>query len=192
MRVPRLIATGSLFLVAAATAACSSGGAPAATGAASKPGTAAPAGAGSGAAAATTKNVDVCAALPAATAARITGRPFTTVKASNTMQVIFTCEYTDATSDLLQISVTVKNGKIGLDGDVSALAAVGHRPTSVSGVGDQAFSEPDPKGNAGSVGASSFASYGALFGDTYIQLGGLTYVNADQGKEIVQQLHSKL
>jgi hypothetical protein len=59
-------------------------------------------------------------------------------------------------------------------------------------VGDEAFSEPDPKGNAGSVGASSVASYGALFGDVYIQIGGFTYVTADQGKQIVEELHSKL
>lgn len=59
-------------------------------------------------------------------------------------------------------------------------------------MGDQAFSEPNPQGNAGSVGASSVASYGALYGATFIQIGGLTYVTAGQGKQIVETLHSKL
>jgi hypothetical protein len=75
---------------------------------------------------------------------------------------------------------------------VSSLKAVGYPPDSVHGVGDEAFSEPDPKGNAGAVGASSVASYGAVFGAVYIQIGGLTYVTADQGKQIVDELHSKL
>jgi hypothetical protein len=60
------------------------------------------------------------------------------------------------------------------------------------GVGDEAFSMPDPNGNAGSVGASSFASYGAVFGDVYIKIGGLTYVTPAQGKQIVEELHAKL
>ena len=59
-------------------------------------------------------------------------------------------------------------------------------------MGDEAFSAPDPKGNAGSVGASAFASYGAVFGNVYIQIGGLTYVTPAQGKAIVEELHAKL
>ncbi len=38
----------------------------------------------------------------------------------------------------------------------------------------------------------AFASYGAVFGDTYIRIGGLTYVTPDQGKQIVELLHSKI
>jgi hypothetical protein len=106
--------------------------------------------------------------------------------------VVFSCEYDGPSSALLQISVQTEDGKDGLGTAVSALKEVGHPPTPVSGVGDEAFSEPDPKGNAGSIGASSFASYGAIFGGTYIQIGGLTYVTADQGKQIVEELHSKL
>jgi hypothetical protein len=59
-------------------------------------------------------------------------------------------------------------------------------------VGDEAWSIPDPKGNAGSAGAAAFGSYGALFGGAYIKIGGLTYVTPDQGKQIVELLHSKL
>jgi hypothetical protein len=59
-------------------------------------------------------------------------------------------------------------------------------------VSDAAFSEPNPNGNAGSEGAAGFASYGAVFGDTYIKIGGLTYVTPGHGKQIVEMLHSKL
>jgi hypothetical protein len=84
------------------------------------------------------------------------------------------------------------NGPDDYNLDISALKTVGHAPNSVKGVGDEAFSMPDPNGNAGSVGASSFASYGAVFGDVYIKIGGLNYVTPAQGKQIVEELHSKL
>ena len=61
----------------------------------------------------------------------------------------------------------------------------------MTGVGEEAFSAPDPK-SAGSLGASAFASYGALFGDVYIHMGGVTYVTPAQGKQIVEELHAKL
>jgi hypothetical protein len=138
------------------------------------------------------QSADVCAALPAAAASQITGTKFTTTKASNVEGVIFDCEYDGPNAALLQISVAIQDGKQGFDADVAALKAVQHAPTLVSGVGDEAFSEPDPNGNAGSAGASAFASYGAVFGDTYIKIGGLTYVTADQGRQIVEQLHAKL
>jgi hypothetical protein len=31
-----------------------------------------------------------------------------------------------------------------------------------------------------------------VFGEVYIKIGGLTYVTADQGKQIVELLHGKL
>jgi hypothetical protein len=137
------------------------------------------------------QNVNVCKALPAAAASQITGTTFTKTKSSNVEGVIFNCEYDGPGSGLLQISLDTQNGKQAFDADVSALKAVRHAPILISGVGDDAFSEPNPKGNAGSIGASSFASYGAVFGSIYINIGGLTYVTAAQGKQIVEQLHSK-
>ena len=106
--------------------------------------------------------------------------------------MVFACEYDGQGADMLQVSVAVQNGLDAYNLDVSSLKAVGHAPNSVAGVGDKAFSMPDPNGNAGSVGASSFASYGALFGDVYIKIGGLTYVTPAQGKQIVEELHSKV
>jgi len=132
------------------------------------------------------------AALPAAAASQITGTTFTKTKSSSVQGVVFGCDYDGPDSALLQISVETRYGKSALGNDVSALKTVGHPPRPVSGVGDEAFSEPDPKGNAGAIGASADASYGAVFGDTYIKVGGLTYVTAAQGKQIVEQLHAKM
>ena len=134
---------------------------------------------------------DVCADLPAATASQITGTTFTKTKSDSVEGVIFSCEYDGPDAALLQISVSTQDGKDEFSTDVTALKTVGHPPIQISGVGDEAFSEPDPKGNAGSVGASAFASYGAVFGDTYIKIGGLTYVTADEGKQIVEELQGK-
>lgn len=138
------------------------------------------------------KSIDVCSALPLAAASQITGTKFTKTKSSNVENLIFGCDYNGPGGALLQISVAVQGGPTDFNADVSALKTVGHAPNKISGVGDEAFSEPNPKGNAGSAGAAGFASYGAVFGDTYIKIGGLTYVNPDQGKQIVEQLHSKI
>ena len=199
MRARYVATTAGLILVAASLAACSSGSPSAArsnqAGSSSSP--AAPAGSASGggggsvAPAALTK-FDVCAALPLAAASQITGTTFTKAKSSATAGVVFGCDYHGPNYSLLQISVTTQDGENQYDEAVSSLKTVGYPPKSISGVGDKAFSEPDPNGNAGSVGASAFGSYGAVFGDTYIQIGGLTYVTADQGKQIVEQLHSKM
>ncbi len=51
---------------------------------------------------------------------------------------------------------------------------------------------PRSQRDAGSAGAASFASYGAVFGETYIKIGGLTYVTDAQGKQIAEDLHAKL
>ncbi len=138
------------------------------------------------------QSIDVCAALPAATASKITGTTLTKAKGNSVEHVVFGCDYSGPGSALLQISVATQAGKLAFNTDVTALKAVNHPPVRISGVGDEAFSEPDPQGNAGSVGAASFASYGAVFGGTYIKIGGLTYVTASQGKQIVELLHSKL
>jgi hypothetical protein len=195
MRVPTIFAAASLILVTASATACSGGSG---TVAAAPPASAASTKAagssvtGNAGTSGSVKNFNTCNALPAAAASQITGTTFTTAKAKNSAGFIFHCEYDGPNSALLQISVDTEDGKDLFDTDVTALKTVGHPPTPISGVGDEAFSEPDPKGNAGSVGAAAFASYGAVFGATYIQIAGLTYVTASQGKQIVEELHSKL
>jgi hypothetical protein len=193
MRAPAVVTTAGLILIAAAAAACSGGSGPAA---------AAPSGPAAGSSTAGTAaaapaagapaKFDVCGALPAATAAQITGTAFTTTKSSQSGGVVFSCEYDGPNAALLQVSVATQGGQAGYDAIVSSLKAVSHAPVAVSGVGDEAFSEPNPEGNAGSVGASSIASFGAVFGDTFIQVGGLTYVTAAQGTKIAEELHGKL
>lgn len=192
-----LSAGAGLILVAVAAAACSSGSA---TDAASSASSASPAGSTSSGSTTTTgstgagtaKHFDACGALPAAAVSQITGTTFTKTKSSSVQGVVFGCDYDGPNSALLQITVDTQGGKMALGLDVSALKTVGHPPTPISGVGDEAFSEPNPQGNAGSIGASADASYGAVFGSTYIKVGGLTYVTAAQGKQIVEDLHSKL
>ncbi len=137
------------------------------------------------------KSVDVCSALPLAAAAQITGTKFAKTKTNNVEGVVFGCEYSGPGGSLLQISVETQNGPLAFDADVKALKTVGFAPTKVTGVGDEAFSEPSPK-TAGAQGAAGFASYGAVFGETYIKIGGLTYVDANEGKQIVEELHSKI
>jgi hypothetical protein len=194
MRVPTVFAAAGLILVAASATACSGGSETAATAPAASTGASgapAAADAGTGPGSSSAKNFDVCTALTATAASKITGTKFTKAKTSTVSQ-ISNCEYDGPAGALLQISVQFSGGKIGLDAIVSTLKAVGHPPKPVSGVGDQAFSEPNPQGNEAATGASSAASYGALYGTTFIQIGGLTYVTAAQGKQIVEELHSKL
>jgi hypothetical protein len=194
MRIPICLAAACVLLTVAATA-CSSGSKPAGSGPAGgtpvagasnteTPGAGTVASGGG-------KSPDVCAILPAAKASKIIGKKLKGAKANNTSGLIFGCNYGEDGGEL-QISVQTQAGKIGYTSAIGPLKAVGHPPVSISGVGDEAFSEPNPNGNAGSVGASAFASYGAVFGDTYIQIGGLDYVNAAQGKHIVELIHSKL
>ncbi|HEY2285888.1 MAG TPA: hypothetical protein VGH88_09115 [Streptosporangiaceae bacterium] len=193
MRASAILTTAGLILIAASAAACSGGSgttaAPASSpaGAASATGSSAPA-----AAAGSATKLDVCGTLTAAMAAQITGTAFTTAKSSGVEGVIFDCEYGGPGGALLQVSVETQNGPSAYDAIVSALKAVSSPPDAVSGVGDEAFSEPNPDGNAGSAGASSVASFGAVFGDTFIKIGGLTYVTAAQGTRIAEELHSKL
>jgi hypothetical protein len=203
MRVSVVSAAASLAILAAASVtACSAGSKTAAdasapTGSSATASSAASAGTtsaatGTSGSSGTVKAIDVCTALTAAQVSQITGTTFTTTKPNSVANQIFGCDYSTGDSALLQVSVTTVNGKDDYNLDVSALKAVGHAPNSVTGVGDEAFSMPNPNGNAGSVGASSFASYGAVFGDVYIKIGGLNYVTPDQGKQIVEELHGKL
>jgi len=202
MRVAAVFTAASLTIAVAASATACSTGSKAVAGGAAPAGTiatsaaaaagASSAAAGNSGASGTTANFDVCTALTAAQVSQITGTKFATTKPNSTAGLVFGCDYSTGDSALLQVSVTVKDGKIGYDADLSALTTAGFPPNSVTGVGDEAFSAPDPQGNAASVGASAFASYGAVFGDVYIQIGGLTYVTPAQGKQIVEELHAKL
>jgi hypothetical protein len=203
MRVTAVLAASLTLAAAASVTGCSAGsksatdtsapsGASATSAAAAGAGAASTAAAGNSGSSGTVKNFDVCTALTAAQASQITGTTFTTTKPNSVEGQIFGCDYSTGDSALLQVSVDMQGGKLAYDAQVSALKTVGFPPNPVTGVGDEAFSMPDPNGNAGSVGASSIAAYGAVFGTVYIKIGGLTYVTAAQGKQIVEELHGKL
>jgi hypothetical protein len=194
MRVATVCASTGLILLAAAATACSGGSSPDAAAPAAKTATAA-AGSqstgGSAGSAASVSKLDVCSALPAATMSQITGTTFTKTKPSNVEGVIFDCEYQGHLTEM-DISVDTQNGPSDFSADTAALQAVGQAPNKVTGVGDEAFAEPDPKGSVGSAGAASFASFGAVFGNTYIKISGVNYVTQAQGTQIVEELHGKI
>ena len=198
MRVAAVLTAASLTLAVAASATACSAGSKTVSGGAAPAGAdgtsaaaAANSAAGNSGSSGTTANFNVCTALTAAQVSQITGTTFATTKPNSTAGLVFGCDYSTGDSALLQVSVTVVNGKDDYDLDVSSLKTVGFPPNSVTGVGDEAFSMPDPK-DGGNEGASSFASYGAVFGDVYIKIGGLNYVTPAQGKQIVEELHAKL
>jgi hypothetical protein len=196
MRVAAALAAASLTLAAASVTACSAGSKSATDASASAAasvtsagaagaGTSSTAAAGNSGSSGTVKNFDVCAALTATQASQIVGTAFATTKSSNVDNQVFDCDYSTGDSALLQVSVATQAGKGLYDDQVSALSSVGGPPTLVKGVGDGAFFDTSP-------GASMVANYGAVFGDVYIKIGGLTPVTVDQGKQIVEELHAKL
>ena len=86
---------------------------------------------------------NICALLPAATVASITGEPITQATEDDTVGYkIYACDYTsaDGTSEL-RISVLATNAAIGYDGDLQATNQV-TPAKQVSGLGDKAFSGP--------------------------------------------------
>ncbi len=174
-------------LTTAGSGQTSGGGSSAAgAGAGSGGGSSTPAGGATNAGGAGGAAVDVCMLLPAADLSKITGTTFTDTKPS-VIGPIFKCDYTSASLTQLDVDVTTVGGKVGYDADVQVLTTIGHPPTPVSGVGDKAFSE-----HSGNVGVDASASFGALYGDMYINISGLNAVTADQGTQIVQELHGKL
>jgi hypothetical protein len=203
MRVAAVLAASLTLAAAASVTACSAGSksaadtsAPASASAASASATSASAAgaaaastaaAGNSGSSGTVKSLDVCTALTAAQASQIVGTTFATTKANSVDNQIFGCDYSTGDSALLQVSVEMTNGKSVYGSQVDALKTVGSPPVAEKGVGDEAFYE-----SADTPGASIVATYGAVFGDVFIKIGGLTPVTAAQGKQIVEELHSKL
>ncbi|MGA8248684.1 MAG: hypothetical protein WB797_17385 [Nocardioides sp.] len=145
-----------------------------------------------GSASASTGAVDVCSLMSPSALKQITGTTFTKTEPDSVAGAIYSCNYTSSDFHQLTISVTVSGGAIGYQADLDTLHTMGDDPNPVSGVGDKAFSQNDPKGSAAGVGVASFASFGALYGDVFVQLSGLDYVNAAQGTQIANQIHAAL
>jgi hypothetical protein len=198
MRVAAVLAASLALAAAASVTACSAGSksatdtsaptsASATSAAAAGAGAASTATAGNSGSSGTVKNFDVCTALSAAQASQIVGTTFATTKPNSVDNQIFGCDYSTGDSALLQVSVEMTNGKSVYGAQVDALKTVGSPPVLEKGVGDEAFYE-----SADNPGASIVAAYGAVFGDVFIKIGGLTPVTAAQGKQIVEELHGKL
>jgi hypothetical protein len=198
MRVAAVLAASLTLAAAASVTACSAGSksatdtsaptsASATSAAAAGAGAASTATAGNSGSSGTVKNFDVCTALSAAQASQIVGTTFATTKPNSVDNQIFGCDYSTGDSALLQVSVEMTNGKSVYGAQVDALKTVGSPPVPEKGVGDEAFYE-----SADNAGASIIATYGAVFGDVFIKIGGLTPVTAAQGKQIVEELHGKL
>jgi hypothetical protein len=136
--------------------------------------------------------VDVCSLMTPSALKQVTGTTYTKIEPDSVEAMIYSCNYTSSDFHQLTISVTVSGGAIGYQADLDTLHTMGDDPNPVPGVGDKAFSQKDPKGNAGAVGVASFASFGALYGDVFVQLSGLDYVNAAQGAQIANQIHAAM
>jgi hypothetical protein len=184
MRFRLLIVTGGLVLAAMSLTACgggSSGAASASPASATSAGSATPvtsttasaesttpvtsssaSTATSPVAAAGSTALDVCSAVPAATAAQLLGKSVSSAANSVFTQGAYQCTYQ---TDVLPINVivfeqgsnmTLDDLKVGLDGSASKASPV----VAVSGVGDQAF-----------VGADGLI---AAFGNQALQIDGST------------------
>ena len=87
--------------------------------------------------------VNVCALLPVATVASITGEPLTVATEADTLSYkIYTCDYTSpgGTSDIT-VTVLALDAAAGYDGTLSATNQV-VTAKQISGLGDKAFSGP--------------------------------------------------
>jgi hypothetical protein len=115
-----------------------------------------------------TKKIDVCAALSAATVSQIVGTTFNKAKASSVEGVVFDCEYDGPDSALLQINVDTQAGTDRFNVDRSAMKTVGHPPTLVSGVGDEALSMPRSQRERGLSWCGKFRQlWGRLWRDLH-------------------------
>jgi hypothetical protein len=119
---------------------------------------------------------DICALLPAATVASITGEPITQATEDDTVAYkIYACNYTstDGTTDL-RISVLAMDAAVGYDGDLQANQVV--KVKQISGLGDKAFS---------GVGGVE-----ALFGNVSITVSNLA--SDDASVALIRALQPKL
>jgi Protein of unknown function (DUF3558) len=123
--------------------------------------------------------VNVCALLPAATAASMSGEPITVAQEQDTPSYkLWTCNYTSADgTNGFTVNVLAMDAAAGFDGDVQTNSSIGAaKYTSVSGLGDKAF--------------ASISGVEALFGNVSINVSNL---NSDSASEaIIRALQPKL
>jgi hypothetical protein len=132
-------------------------------------------------------STNVCTLMPAATVKQITGTAFDTAKTDNTPSYeLFACDYT-STSVLgaeMDVSVEGMSGSVGYSADLQAFGSVKNSTTTISGLGDKAFSITIAGGAVGQIDA--------LFGPELITVNGLSTLTNAQAKQLITQLHSAL
>jgi hypothetical protein len=132
-------------------------------------------------------STDICTLLPPATVKQVTGVAFDTGKPQNTPGYeLFGCEYT-STSKLgaeMVVDVTGKDGSIGYSADLSAYQSVKNSTSTISGLGDKAFSITIAGGAVGQIDA--------LFGPELITVNGLSTLTDAQATQLINRLHSAL
>jgi hypothetical protein len=186
--------TAAVALVAAAVlAACSSSatGSPAQPPANTRPTTghsaptgSSPAGTRTTTATSAGSKLDVCAALPAATVAQLTGAKVTKGESQELPQAasmsISTCNYTGG---LNQLDITVTRSSLAaqlFQDDYSANKQVLSKTAMVSGIGDKAFTANFP---------SMWLE--VLWGDEQLEISGASTVPIDAAKRVLTALHDK-
>ncbi len=176
--LPFLVA---IVIAGAGLTGCTSKSSSAGSPTSAPPGTTSSAGASSPTtAAAAHAAVDVCAILPAATVAQVTGLAVTSGEADDTPSYgLFACNYTGGLNQV-RIDVEKQNPKIGYEADLQALQDAGQHPTMVSGIGKGAYT--------GGV----TAALAVLYDDAFIKVDGYSQVTVDQAEQLIEKLHSQI
>lgn len=123
--------------------------------------------------------VNVCALLPASTAASVSGEPITVATEQDTPSYkIYSCNYTsaDGTTGFV-VNVLALDAVAGYEGDIQTYQTVGTAMTQISGLGDKAF-------------ATSGGHVEALFGNVRIDVANLS--DAAAGQTLIRDLQPKL
>jgi hypothetical protein len=123
--------------------------------------------------------VNVCALIPASTAASVSGEPITVANEDDTLSYkIYSCDYTSADGTMgFDIDVLALDAVAGFQGDIDGAKAVGVPVTPISGLGDKAFA------NGGGVEA--------LFGNVEIHVANLSGQTA-ACETLIRDLQPKL
>jgi hypothetical protein len=132
-------------------------------------------------------STNVCALLPPATVAQITGTKFDTGAPDSTPSYEqYSCDYTSTSVLGAQMTVNLEglDGSFGYTADLKAFGSVKNSTSTIPGLGDKAFSTTIAGGAVGQIDA--------LFGPLLITINGLSTLTNAQATQLITQLHSKL
>jgi hypothetical protein len=123
--------------------------------------------------------VNVCALVPASTAAAVSGEAITVATEDDTLSYkIYSCNYQNAAGTVgFVLNVLALDAAAGYQGDIDAHKAVGSPVAPISGLGDKAFSVSD--------------GVEALFGNVEIEVANLVG-NTAASETLVRDLRAKI